>query len=149
MSTDKVIIPVIEPTDPKQTKMDRFIDLLDTYVSWHDAARAAGFSEKSVKNIKGLVKQSKKARDRIKAKYEANSVIALHDIAEIESRVLERVKEDIDSLPKFRHTLKEIKQSAGVIKSEHDHTGPVMINVEKLQVAMRNKYISQDKDESG
>ena len=47
-----------------------------------------------------------------------------------------KCKEDTDLVAKFRHTLKEIKQSAGVLSTQEAATKNTFINVKYLQNMM-------------
>lgn len=99
-----------------QTKL---IDNLSIYRSWEAAAIAAGYSEKSANNIKQLVKRNPRFLDMLKSRYNSKAIVLLNEIGMIEEKVVQACLENIDNLPKFKSTIKELKQTAGVLAPDH------------------------------
>ena len=131
---------ITDNKDKLTTNQLALLDNLTKYTSIQEAAKAAGYSDKTASNIKALIKRSPALMNRIKDIYLANTVTQLHDIMVIEDNVLSHCKEkgNVDNVPKHAQMLKQIKQSAGVLDQDQAPKA-VTINIntiEKIQVAM-------------
>ena len=144
--------------EPKFTdKQQHLIDNAHRFTSLKDAALDAEYSPETARNIKSILKQQPHVLNRIKQNYLAHNVLHLPGITTIENNIVnackhipnendtdeERIvkkKEALDNAAKFKHTLKEIKQGAGVL----GHDEPVrpktqnITTIQQLMVIVNN-----------
>ena len=121
------------------------LDNLSIYRSWYDAAINSGYSEKTSRNIKALVQQSPRFIQAMRKRYNGKTAIQLHEIGLIEDKVIQTCLDDVENVPKYKHTLKEIKQSAGVLAPEQTSgSGTININsVQNLMVKLNDEITSR------
>jgi hypothetical protein len=134
---------------PQQEKL---LDNLSIYKSWYEAAKAAGYSEKTARNIKSLVKRSPKFLDRYRQRFKAGSTLRLGKVEVLEENALDiaiealqeaknesdPVKRELKQsravriLSKLKHISKEIKQPEGFLAPD---SGPIQqtLNIGALQ----------------
>ena len=125
-------LPTLPDDMPKREKLLR---LLPFYNSIPEAARAAGYSEYSAtSNVYSLVK-SHKFQSKLREYYNAQTLCMLPKIVHIENNVVDECLRDVSSVPKFKDTLKQIKQSAGVISPDQG-PGSTVINVSGVREFM-------------
>jgi hypothetical protein len=138
---------------------EKLLDNLSVYKSWYEAAKAAGYSEKTARNIKSLMKRSPKFLDRFRQRFKAGSTLRLakvevleEDALDIAIEALQEAKKEKDAakrelkqaravriLSKLKHISKEIKQQEGILAPD---SGPVQqtINIGALQNLMLAKH---------
>ena len=116
----------------KLDKDEELIQYVDKYGSWENAALMLGYSESYSKRIKSYRLQSEKFVSKLIKYYNGRAVSLLPKIMGVESQVVNMLLKDPSLLPKFRHSLKEIKQTAGVLAQEHEAKAP-MINIKELR----------------
>jgi phage terminase small subunit len=133
LMTDKeTTLPTLPDDMPKREKLLR---LLPFYNSIPEAARAAGYSEYSAtSNVYTLVK-SPKFQNKLREYYNAQTLCMLPKLVKIENDVIDKCLKDVDSVPKFKDTLKQIKQSSGVLAPEQG-PGSTVINVSGVRQFM-------------
>jgi hypothetical protein len=128
--SDCTEITVIEPEtkeiSPTLAREDNFIELLGKSTSIRQAALEAGYSE-AYSNTDVYKKfKSDRFLKRLKQHYNGYSHALLPKILNIESKVVDLLLEDPSQVPKFRHTLKEIKQSSGVLDQDNAPRAPTI-----------------------
>ena len=97
---------------------EAFIANLAKYPTPRQAAEAAGYSTLYSKGIMTHKTKSKRFMDKLRAYYNGNAAMLLPNIIRAEAKAVELVNQDVSLLPKYRQTLKELKQSAGVLQQE-------------------------------
>jgi len=126
-------LPAEIKPDQTQDKDMILIENLPLYSSWAEAGIASGYSESYSKTkLKSYKLNSHKFLDKLAKYYQSGSRALLPKILAAESKVVDAVLADPEKISKFRHTLKEIKQSAGVLRTD-DSPRPMMINVKAVQ----------------
>ena len=126
---------------PKLTdKQKLFIDNLQHYRSLKKAARAAGYSSKTAHNITQHIKACPNLMKALRTFYQDNSVLLLHDMSLIDKSIIDHCKQpkNVLNVPKFTHSLKQIKQAAGVLADDITPKQPTIsiTHIEKVQVAV-------------
>lgn len=106
------------PITQDEIREQEFIRNLAVCKSRAEAARLAGYSESYITGTLYKKFKSKQFQDKIKKYYNGNAHTLLPKILEAERKVVDLVNEDVEKLPKFRHTLKEIKQTTGLLESD-------------------------------
>lgn len=129
-----------EKPSPLTDKQLALIDNLSKYPTWYEAAKASDYAESTSKNIKQIMTRYPAFMEQLRDKYMNNSTLALVDIGLIEENVLNHCKQkgNVGDVPKHVPMLKQIKQSAGVLKDDHvSKTTTINIqSIEKVQVAI-------------
>jgi hypothetical protein len=153
------------PSEPTQIasglteQQEKLLGNLSVYKNWYEAAKAAGYSEKTAQNIKSLMKRSPKFLDRFRQRFKAGSTLRLgkvevleEDALDIAIEALQEAKKEKDAakrelkqaravriLSKLKHIPKEIKQQEGILSPD---TGPVeqTINIGAVQNLLLSKH---------
>ena len=124
------------------SKVDReelFISNLATCKTIKDAGIKAGYSESySSTNLCDKFKKPDFIK-KIRTFYNGYSAALLPKILHAESKVVDIVLADPEKISKFRHTLKEIKQSTGILKPDDDVRKP-MIQVANIKNLLLNVH---------
>lgn len=147
----------------KESIEDTFIENLFIYRTPVIAARKAGYSESTAKNITSLKLRNPKFLAKIKDRYNGNATLILPNIFKSESRsvhlsntIVSELSETIENtddldtkveltnkalniLAKTASTRKELKQTAGVLATE-GLTTVNLIKVEKIQALMQSMH---------
>jgi len=105
---------------------DQFIRNLAQYPTVKAAAIAAGYSESYANSNLYQRMKSESLLRKIREYYNGNAAIMLPRILDAERKVVELVHADPKELPKYRHTLRELKQSAGVLQSDTPTSQPTI-----------------------
>lgn len=121
-------------------KPERLVTLLMFGFDVPTAGVLAGYSEsysktglyKYVKDNHQLHKLMLEKVDSMPAIYKNFAKALLPQIATAERKIVERVAQNIDDYPKFKQAIKEIKQSAEVLKVEGE-TNTFNLHVQELQ----------------
>ena len=71
----------------------------------------------------------------VKQHYNGYAHLLLPKLINIESQVIEHVLKNITDVPKYRHTLADIKRSTGILQPEHETRAPV-INIKEVRNMM-------------
>ena len=124
-----------KPNQTPESKADRedlFISNLATCKSIKEAGIKSGYSESYSKTNLCDKFKSQRFIKKVRQHYNGYSAALLPKILHAESKVVDMVLNDPELLPKFRHTLKEIKQSTGILKPEEEQRQP-MIKVDNIQ----------------
>jgi len=134
------ILPETTKGQKLTDKQQRFIDNLHNYRSLKLAAKAAGYSKKTSHNITQHIKACPGLMNALRTFYQDNATLLLHDMTLIDKNVMEfcKDKNNVEKVPKFTHSLKQIKQVAGVLAED---TAPRqatvnIAHIEKVQVAI-------------
>ena len=126
----------INPKDnEEESREEKFIRLLAHHPSVRDAAIEAGYSPRYASTGIYTKLKTEKFLAKIRQHYKSYSAALLPKILHAESRIVDIVLESPEKIPKFRHTLKELKQSAGVLEHDNAPRAPV-INIEEVQNLM-------------
>lgn len=116
---------------------DLLIEELIRHRKWPQAGIAAGYSETYSKHgLKYYKLKQPSFIKKLQERYNGFSNFLLFDIADIEKTIVEKCLENVDNVPKFRHTLKEIKQSAGVLKQDLEHGSQPVISIKNVRNLM-------------
>jgi phage terminase small subunit len=133
-------LPQITKRSKLTEKQQRFIDNLHNYRSLKLAAKAAGYSKKTSHNITQHIKSCPGLMSALRTFYQDNATLLLHDMTLIDKNVMEfcKDKNNVEKVPKFTHSLKQIKQVAGVLAEDTTPRQPTVniANIEKVQVAI-------------
>ena len=123
----KDVLPAMDVTgDPRESK---FIEYLSIYTNPVTAAKKAGYSDTYSLNISCNKLKSQRFLNKLKAHYNGRAAALLPALQKVESKAVQYCMENPQELPKFRHTLKEIKQTAGVLAPDiTTNTPTVQIN---------------------
>ena len=114
----------------------RFIRNLFIYKTVNEAALDAGYSPNTAKAyIYTKIKQNK-FQEKVRQYAIENDLMALPKIAYIENKVLDHLVENPLDLPKYIHTVKQKKQTAGILGHEMPKPQPPTINIKELRVFM-------------
>ena len=70
--------------------------------------------------------ESERFLTKLRKQYNGNAHALLPKILRAESKVVDLILEDPTTLPKYRHTLKEIKQTAGLLQPDDAPKAPVI-----------------------
>jgi len=126
-----------EPVD----REDLFIECLTQYPTKWQAGVAAGYSESYSKGPLSTKFKNKRFMDKLRAHYNGNAAFLLPKILNAESAVVQLVTDDPMLLPKFRHTLKELKQSAGVLQPDAEAGQPAIqiTNIRSMVLQMQEE----------
>jgi len=115
------VMPAGQLPVEQQVKPDReqlFIEALSQCKTVKEAGLKAGYSESySIAHVHDKFKDPK-FLDRVKQYYNGHATVLLPKIIGAEAKAVELVLQDPELLPKYRHTLKELKQSAGVLSPD-------------------------------
>jgi hypothetical protein len=160
-------LPTVIKTPSEATKVasglteqqEKLLDNLSVYKSWYEAAKAAGYSEKTARNIKSLMKRSPKFLDQYRQRFKAGTTLMLGKVEvlqegglDIAIEALQEAKKESDPvkrelkqaravriLSKLKHIPKEIKQQEGILAPD---SGPVQqtINIKAIQNLMLSKH---------
>jgi len=96
----------------------RFIENLATRKSIKQAAIDAGYSIGYASGDIYHKVKSPKFISKLRSHYNGVAASLLPSIINAEAKVIDIVAADPEQLPKFRHTLRELKQSAGVLSPD-------------------------------
>jgi len=121
---------------PDDNREDRFLNNLDLYLDPTKAAIEAGYSPSYAKVLIYQRKHSEKLQAKLRNRYKLNAALTLPALTHIEASIAKHLVEEPLEAPKYNHTLKQIKQAAGVLQSDDSHSQP-MINVKNAQIFMR------------
>jgi len=123
----KDVLPAMDVTDdPREA---RLIEYLSIYTDPRKAALKAGYSQSYAYNVTSTKLKSPRFISKLKAHYNGRTTALLPAILNVESKAVQYCMENPQELPKFRHTLKEIKQTAGVLAPDITANTPtVQIN---------------------
>jgi len=99
-----------------QSREDLFVSNLGRYRTQREAALASGYSESYARTSISEKWKSEKFLAKVRKYYHRNAVFLLPKIFNIEAMVVDLVLNNPEILPKHRHTLKELKQTAGVLQ---------------------------------
>jgi hypothetical protein len=132
----------------KDKRRDKFILLWLLGFPAKSAALSAGYSESYAESgIQKELKNSDTLRARIDEitrvmpeRYKALCRFRLGDVAEVEGKVLERMKSQPELAAKHPQLLRQVKESAGALESETPKT--IQININELQ-AIINKNMTE------
>ena len=125
-------LPTLPDDMPLSEKLLRCLPYFDNV---KQAALAAGYSEKSANSsIYTLIKRPK-FQARLREYYNGQTVALLPKLFAIDNNVVDRCLKDVDCVPKFKDTLKQIKQSAGVLSPDQG-PGSTVINVSGVREFM-------------
>lgn len=130
-----------------EDRENKLIELLSMYKSPQEAARKAGYSEQYSRNITSNKFKSERFLNRLQQHYNGNSTLLLPLIHKAERKVVELVSDNPDDLAKHRHTIKEIKQSAGVLAPD---TQPrqATINIKEVRNLMLQVHNSRQNNDA-
>jgi len=120
-----------EPLD----REDQFIRNLATHSTQASAAIAAGYSTSYANSTICHKFRSKTFIDKLRTYYSGNAAMLLPKILSAEAQAVDLVNNDITQLPKYRHTLSELKRTSQVLAPEAVAT-QTTINVNDLRVLM-------------
>ena len=129
---------VIDGLNPESWE-DRFISYLSTCKTIRAAGIKAGYSESYSKTNLCDKFKNQAFLNKLKTYYNGYSASLLPKILHAESKVVDIVLNDPEKLPKFSRTLKELKQSAGVLQQDQA-PGSVMINIENMQNILKKVH---------
>ena len=115
--------------DPEREQ--RFIENLFLYQDHIEAARQAGYSESTAKNIKALKLNNPLFIDRLKKSYTARKVNHLIHIHAIETAALEEYAKEPDKAIKYPALLKDIRKAAGI--DQDDGPKQTIINIKGIR----------------
>ena len=121
-------------------QQEKFIACIPNHKTLNAAAREAGYTDNTAKNIKQMIAKSKTLQRAIKDFYLANNIPQLHQIMQIEQGVLDLCQNDINKVKDHRQTIKEIKQQAGVLQPDHDNKP----NLTYISITARSLMIDMD-----
>lgn len=120
---------------PRQESLLINLSNLSETETWYTAAKSAGYSEESAKNIKALIKRSPVFLDRLKSEHLVDTSLLLPKINNIERQIVQECVTDIGKVTKYERTLTRINQKAGVL----DNLTPIVrnvVNIGSIQVLM-------------
>lgn len=126
--------------DPREAK---FIKNLSIYTDPKKAALEAGYSLSYANVVVSTKLKNPKFISKLKEQYNGKATALLPAIMRAEQKAVSYVIDNPEDLPKFRHTLKEIKQTAGVLAADITAQSPT-VNISGVQNLMLQ--IQQQKD---
>jgi len=131
-------MPTLPDTMPRE---ERFIECLSYFKDERVAALHAGYSETTAGNIRNWKLNDPKFIAKLRTRYNGSAAMLLPRILAVESKAVELVNDDPTLLPKFRHTLKELKQSAGVLQPDAEAGQPVIqiTNIRSMVLQMQEE----------
>ena len=133
---------MIDPTTLPIEKIDKeelFIRCLSTAPTVKAAALEAGYSETTASGAIYTKMKDPKFIQKVSEYYNYNSVALLPKILGVEKQVIELVSSDPEKLPKFRHTIRELKQSAGVLQPDSQPTTQTINYLDLRSVVTRSR----------
>ena len=144
-TTDLEVIDVTPepPQEPELEREDKFIRNLAVCHTVREAALLAGYSETVAKTTIYSKLKSRAFQDKLREHYKGTAASYLPQIASLEGKALKHLDSNIEDLPKFAHTLKQIKQSAGVL-SQDSVPGINLVKIDNIQVLMAT--MQEDKE---
>lgn len=117
------------------SKEEKLIRNLSIYKSPQKAAREAGYSESFASSTVYVKIKKPSFQKKIRDFYNGLAAFQLPIISQIERKALEHLIDNVGDVPKFSNTLKQIKQSAGVLTPDNvSHI--TLINIDKAQLLM-------------
>ena len=135
MTTDKQLVESNKVDQQELTREDKFIRNLSLYPTVSEAAIQAGYSQSyATSNLYQRLRKESFQR-KIREFYKGSVSTLLPKIAQIESKVVTACLADVDKVPKFQHTLKQIKQSSGVLSQDTGQAQPT-IQIESVRQLM-------------
>ncbi len=120
------------PLVMKPNREQLFIEALSQCKTVTDAGRKAGYSEGYCTGELCRKLRNPKFMDKVKKYYNGATVAMLPKILAAESKVVQMVLDEPDQFPKFRQTIKELKQTAGVLQPDQSGTHQI-INIDSVQ----------------
>jgi hypothetical protein len=130
------------------SREDLFIRLLAVYENQGDAAIAAGYSESYSKTSISEKFKSKTFLAKLKSYYNNSTYSLLPKIAKVESDVVQLVVDNPEDISKYRHTIKEIKQSAGILRADEEQRQS-LVSVKNIQNILLNVHQVGSSEDSG
>ena len=116
-------------------KQDKLIILLPHCESVKQAALLAGYSESTARGSIHTLIKTPAFQSKLREHYNGQAHMLLPSILRVEQNVVKACLDDVNCVPKFQHTLKQIKQSTSVLQPDPGH-GNVTINVGNIQDLM-------------
>ena len=110
-------------------KQQALVDFLPECRTLKQAALKAGYSEQTAGNIKSKIRLSPKWAVAVKQAYLNNNITQLHTIMNIEEDILQLCANNVEEVPKFKDTIKQIKQQAGVLQADADYNKPSLTHI--------------------
>ena len=135
----------VKPAPDDSQEQDKDLELINQLTqcnSWYQAALNVGYSPSYAKLIRYKKLRSNNFISKLKQYYNNSTTGLLPKILAAESKIVDLVLENPENISKFRHTLKEIKQSAGVLAYEERGQAPV-INIGQIQALIRQEHETQ------
>ncbi len=142
---DKQLPQITFPDD--MPPEERLLQALPLGENVAEAGRISGYTDTHSHQRMYAVVNSERFQKRIRERYNGNSHLLLSKVGNIEEQVVNRVMQNLDDLPKFRHTLKEIKQATGILQPD---TGPAQPTIQVnnirqlMQVAINTAPATDD-----
>jgi hypothetical protein len=130
------------------SREDLFIRLLAVYENQGEAALAAGYSESYSKTSISEKFKSKTFLAKLKSYYNNSTYSLLPKIAKVESDVVQLVVDNPEDISKYRHTIKEIKQSAGILRADEEQRQS-LVSVKNIQNILLNVHQVGSSEDSG
>lgn len=134
---------------PDAVKEARFIELLPEYNgNMRQAALAAGYSQRYVDTGFKLRIANSKFLSKLRLAYQGQITTLLPSIAKVESNVVQECLRDVNQVPKMAHTLKQIKQAAGVLGPDSVGVVQQTVNIKSIQALMVSVHTKPDDNEN-
>ena len=122
---------------PAEDKMDLFVHNLYEGMSIRQAAITAGYTQTHASsNIYRDIK-TKPFQDRIQEYATTNDILALPRICKIEDHVLKYLEKVPLDISKFKDTIKQKKQVAGILKPATQEVKHQTINIGQIQAILK------------
>ena len=124
---------------------EKLLIALSQYPTIYEAGQAAGYSDSYSRNLLNQKIKSESFQNRLREHYKGFTACLLPAIAKVESEVLKECIKDVNNVPKFGRTLKEIKQAAKILSPDIPQAPPT-IHIDQVQVLMQQIQASKSPD---
>ena len=120
----------------RDSKEEKFLELIGEYRDWKRAAVEAGYSGRYADEIRSRKMKQPAFVEKLIRRYGANSSIArLPQLQGIRDEIYRIVEEDPTKEPQFKHVFKQDLQIAGVLSEDHNQSSTV-INIGGIRELM-------------
>ena len=128
-----------------ETREQKFIRNLFICSSIQEAGLKAGYSENTSKSTLYVKIRSPRFQQKVRDFVIANDLMTLPRIAKIEDKVLQHLEKHPLDLPKYKDTVRQKKQVAGLLNTDSQPSQPManIKNIQQLMIQINNQK-SQD-----